>query len=477
MEKTAIIAVALLLAYLCPARKTYWFAVFPLSLIAAFYTPVGLVYGYPDYQSLASFLATDRQEASEFLSLIPAKSYLKAVAIPLLAWLAHRIAQRLSIRPWRNKVFTLVVIASLVVALRPTSFFYKATKAVTENIRAEATLKQYVSTSSWKDTTPVTEPRDYVLVIGESARRDYFHTYGYPVPNTPFLDKAPITLVDGLEAGASWTIGSLRIMLTDPDRESWEPRFDRNLIDLAKSAGIETFWISVQGFVGKWDTPISSIGSRADHAVFLNKRGYDSSRHSDYEILSVFKKKLGMKSHGSRLFVLHTLGSHPDACSRLYDFPQAYTTKDPVMRYVACYVSTIHKTDSFLEKTYGILKHQSTEIGRPFSMIYFADHGQVHQKIDGEIRIHNNFCSAHHHEIPLVKFDSDATERKVLKSYKSGGLFTAGLAHWMGIKNPELPAENLFDGKNDPEFGFNERVSTNCRTDDRAIDLTPYLKR
>lgn len=27
----------------------------------------------------------------------------------------------------------------------------------------------------------------YVLVIGESARRDYFHAYGYPVKNTQNL--------------------------------------------------------------------------------------------------------------------------------------------------------------------------------------------------------------------------------------------------------------------------------------------------
>lgn len=362
-------------------------------------------------------------------------------------------------------------------ALRPTSFFEKAGKAVKETARAEANLKQYVTKSSWADTSAVLEPRDYVLVVGESARRDYFHAYGYPVADTPFLDRAPATLVDGLEAGGPYTIGSLRIMLTDPDREKWEPRFDRNVIDLAKSAGIKTFWISVQGFVGKWDTPVSAIGARADHAVFLNKRDYDSTRHSDYELLPVFEKKLGAASHGARLFVLHTLGSHPDACTRLYDFPQAYQTKNAELRYVACYVSTIRKTDDFLEKTYGILKRNSAETGRPFSMIYFADHGQIHRKIDGEIRINNNACSAHHHEIPLVRLDSDATERKVVKAYKSGGLFTAGLAHWMGIRNPELPAEDLFDGKNDPDFGFKARVAEGCRTDDRAIDLRPYLEK
>lgn len=473
VKSGARIAVALLLAYFCAGRKTYWLAVFPLSLLGALYAPAGLTYGYPDYQSFASLLATDPQEAGEFLSQIPAKSFLKGAAIPVLAWLAYFISTKLSIRPWRNKAFTLAAIAALVVTLHPTRFFEKACDAYRDNAHAASELEKYVSKSAWSGTSPVTEKKDYVLVIGESARRDYFHLYGYPLENTPFLDSAPATVVDGLESGAAWTIGSLRIMLTDPDRERWEPRFDRNLMDLANSAGIDTWWISVQGYVGTWDTPVSAIGSRANHPVFLNRREYDSTMHSDYELLPVFEKKLAKEASGARLFVLHTMGSHPDACARLEDFPAAFKSKNPEYRYVACYASTVKKTDDFLSKAYGILKRESEKSGRPFSMIYFADHGQIHRKIEGEIRINNNACSAHHLEVPLVRFDSDASSRKTVKAYKSGGLFTAGLAAWMGIRNPELPEADLFSEKDDPEF--KARVPDGCVTDDRAIDISPFL--
>lgn len=63
-------------------------------------------------------------------------------------------------------------------------------------------------------------------------------------------------------------------MLTIPDKDKWKPRYDRSIIDLARSAGIKTYWLSNQGMVGKFDTPVSAIGRKADKAIFLNKGDY-----------------------------------------------------------------------------------------------------------------------------------------------------------------------------------------------------------
>ena len=57
-------------------------------------------------------------------------------------------------------------------------------------------------------------------------------------------------------------------MLTHADTKMWSPRYDLNVIDLAKSAGLKTIWLSNQGFIGEHDTPISSIGYRADESYF-----------------------------------------------------------------------------------------------------------------------------------------------------------------------------------------------------------------
>ena len=103
---------------------------------------------------------------------------------------------------------------------------------------------------------------DYVIVLGESARKDYHHAYGYPIENTPFMSNSKGILIDGFRSAGTNTVSSLRLMLTLPNKEKWEPNYNLSLIDLVKSAGIKTYWLSNQGMLGEFDTPVSSLASK-----------------------------------------------------------------------------------------------------------------------------------------------------------------------------------------------------------------------
>lgn len=47
-------------------------------------------------------------------------------------------------------------------------------------------LKQISQSDNWgKSTLENSRYDDYVIVLGESARKDYHHAYGYPIENTP----------------------------------------------------------------------------------------------------------------------------------------------------------------------------------------------------------------------------------------------------------------------------------------------------
>lgn len=473
-RKTLILT--LFLTFLCASKSTYKFFVLPVALLVSLYSPVGFEYGPPDMQATLSFYATDMAESIEFVSMIPAKTYLKAILISLLPFIAYRIALLINLQPWKNKTYVLCMIGFLVILLKPTSFIDKSLDAIDASEKALTELNRYVSKSSWGASISSTQNKDYILVIGESARRDYFHIYGYPVENTPFLDNGPVTIVNGLTSGDTYTVGSLRLMLTHGNQEKWEPRYDLNLIDMAKSANIETTWISNQGLIGRHDTPIAAIGNRADQSFFPNKQAYNKKNFSDFLLLSIFDKQIIKETNRSRLFVLHTLGSHANACAKLEDFPDVYKVNDLKLRYVACYVSTIKKTDNFLEKLYTRMKKHEVESGRPFSILYVGDHGQAHREHNGQVVLVNNLKSKYHYDIPLILIESDSKEKRLLESKKSGLLFTAGLAHWMNIKNDLLPAYDLFDGKNDDrDFGLNEKIGAITTPKDPAIDIRNVL--
>lgn len=472
-----VVPLVLLFLFLVSSKKTYFFFVLPLSLLVMLYAPFGSVYGRVDYQALSSLLATDFSESIEFLSLIPAGAYIKALCIPIMAFVSYRCAQTCALKPWRNKTFVLISLAAMVVIIKPTQFIDSFSRAAQLTKEEKAVLQG--KPSSWGEIRYTGKPKDYVLIIGESARRDYFHLYGYPVKNTPFFDSVSgLTAVDGLSAGGVYTIGSLTNMLTSAV-DKWHPSYDRTVTDLAKAGGIETYWISNQGYVGKYDTPVSSIGARADHVHFLNMRSYDSVDLSDFLLIKPFEEALRSpdKTNRPRLFVLHTMGSHPDACKRIIAMPDAYKTDGRRYKYLACYASSVKKADQFTEKVYRTLQKHSTETGRAFSVIYFSDHGMVHQEIDGRLILNNNSKSKFHYDIPLIMIDSEAEGRRFFKTRKSGLRFTDGIGRWLNLEGDTLAPYDLFDNKDDKEdFGLAEKIKAIKTPADPAIDISEFIR-
>lgn len=332
--------------------------------------------------------------------------------------------------------------------------------------------------SSWGESRTVAEDKDYVLVIGESARTDYFHLYGYPVADTPFLDRVPHTAVAGMTSAGAYTVGSLTNMLTMGDRKRRYPRYDFTLMDLVSSAGIPNTWISNQGRIGKHDTPIANLAKEAQRTVFLTGGRYMDADNSDYLLVGEFQKVLAEKVSGKRLTVLHTLGSHPNACKRVNDIEDPYRVKDPKYDYVACYVTSILKTDRLLERLYNVLRDEEKKTGRAFSILYFSDHGLAHiTEDDGRVVVSNHETSKLHYNVPLIKIDSTDTTARMLNSRKSGLRFTEGVAAWLGIENKHLGRYDLFDGKDDPkDYGLQRIIDAIPKPVDHAIDLTPMLK-
>lgn len=462
-----------LIIFLSSSRKIFWYIVFPFAVLIAAYYPIGFIFGKPSYKYLASVFATNSNEMMEFMLQVPLSYYMAPFLIIGLLFLYRWIIVKFDIKFYRNRVLLSILIIFAMFNQTPLEFFkdfFSATNKVASELKR---LNSPDYAQGWGvSTTMEGGYKNYVLVIGESARKDYHGAYGYPIANTPFMSASHGVLVDGFTGVGANTIESLRLMLTKPDAQLWEPNYHLNFVDLARSAGFETYWLSNQGSFGKFDTPISLIAGKSAHKEFLKKGAYDSGSTSDFELIDLFKGIVEQPVEKNRLIVLHLYGSHSSACERIADFRRITEVKDSEYDYLNCYISSIEKTDVLLERLNGILE----KAGEPYSMVYFADHGMGHIKNEGQnfISLVHGRLSAANYAVPLFKVASDDRDKRVeCKSFKLGLNFVDGLAKWMHISNPKINGEyDLFNCTNDTNDYDMKLHLEGMEKSDPAIDLT-----
>ena len=475
-----VILLVILFIFLNSSKKAFWFIGFPISLAYSIYAPIGSLFGRITYRSVASLLATDAVESKEFFKLIPLENYTYPVLLIGALLLSRFILCKNKIYLHKNK--TLIIIFIIIAMIKQSPFaFFNDIYSASSNVKKELSfLRSMDKHNSWSDyaekVSNLSKYTNYVLVIGESARKDYLNAYGYPVNNTPFMSSSNGVLVDGLMAGGISTVESLRLMLTKPNVDLWEPNYKLNVIDLARSAGFKTYWVSNQGFGGDYETPVTTIARRADIKKFFKIGSAASINTSDFELLPEFEKIVKNNTE-KKLIVLHLYGSHVNACERIKDFEKKFTVKNPLYKYFGCYVTSIAKTDMFLEKVYKILKNEEIKNNKTFSMIYFSNHGQSHSIDKGKyVLMHLNNSgqpTVSNYNIPLFKVSSYDNKQIKCKSFKSGLNFTNGIGTWLGIKNKLIdPNYDLFDCKNDSnDYGLSEKLKL-LPKDMQTIDIS-----
>lgn len=464
------------LLFVAANRLLFSLCLLPVVALYGSYTPIGLTFGAPSYQYVASVFATDLQESREFFSQIPPAHFAAGIAVFFGLFLARILARKHRVNALRNRAF----VAALLFVLfffSPAALFLRESYAAIDKVMAELKrLNALNIESEWGNSQLTAAARydDYILVIGESARKDYHHAYGYPLANTPFMSSAKGVLIDGLKAGGTNTIASLKLMLTQPDTAKWEGNYALSLVDLVKSAGIKTYWLSNQGYLGKFDTPISSLANKSDEKIFLKAGDSLNQNISDFALLPKFQTLIAQPHQGKRFIVLHLYGSHPISCDRLNDFPKLLDEQQLAPKYanLNCYISSIHKTDRLLAQLYQQLLDNQVKNQRSFSMVYFADHGLAHHISEKSIDIHNSSGKSKlHFDVPLFKISSDDSERKQYQAMKSGLNFTNGIANWIGITNPKLnPEIDLFSPESDKsDYGLGKIIDSFDVAPDPAV--------
>lgn len=411
----------LLVALMRSSPRRGWQALGKVLLILSIVLTLGLFvfehYLLSSYKALytdsiaVNILATNPDEATEFMSVIP-PSYLLiplGVGLLLLLMCGVLLRRRLAHKPRHPRLVWLCYITPLVLAIPAQLYFhykansynfmtpierlYAGTRDSMRNGKAVAEMLAKLRTAEVGQVSATDLGRiNVVLIMGESLRRDYMHCYGYPVSNTPYIDSmvqdGSIVLFSNATAPAPSTVNAVKGNISLHSLESTGDWAEYpTLMSLLSKAGYYTYWVSNQEKQGGFIMPVAAIAETADSTKYIKVRtSSDWASAYDEEIIPHI---LHLEGRDRPLMqVVHLMGSHTAFTQRYPKSYDRFTTADlPTLtpdgtprrkgkqedRNLAEYLNTIIYNDRVVRDILASFR------GEPALVIYTADHGlEIH---------------------------------------------------------------------------------------------------
>jgi glucan phosphoethanolaminetransferase (alkaline phosphatase superfamily) len=346
---------------------------------------------------------------------------------------------------------------------------------------AHAALAQFRFGARQK--SDLTEGQLYVLVIGESSRRDRWSLYGYPRATNPLLQQeSHLVTYSNVVSAATATRISVPVILTrKPGALALQPLFpERSLVSAFHEAGFATRWLSMQAPVGIFDSPIAMYAREADQATYYNRSGGFGLTPPDGVMLEPLKQGLAAQSNSRALVVIHTLGSHFDY---RYRYPPAFekfkpsptrdeqvSLHDPGSRDKVnnSYDNSILYTDYFLSQVIAAIKAS----GRPIAaMLYVSDHGEdVFDPQCGLVAGHGRATPVVY-QVPFLFWYSDEYAQRfpdkiaALRAHRDQAITTeAVFPLLLDAADIHFPGEDPTRSPMSPSFAPHPRIVVNFRT-------------
>ncbi|WP_318363574.1 phosphoethanolamine transferase [Enterobacter sp.] len=425
------------------------------TLVAASYYPFGQAYGAPNFNTLLALHSTNMEESTEILTIFPWYNYVIGLFIFGLGVIAVR-RKAAECAAWGKWDHLGVAFCLAVVFVQPVSNLYygwgfhlkdtgypvvRFVKDVVVNnreVREEQT--RMAELSGMKDTWTVlgVKPKyhTYVVVIGESVRRDAMGAFGGYWNNTPFASQVNGTFFTDYVAASGSTQKSLGLTLNRVVDD--KPQYQDNFVTLANRAGFQTWWFSNQGQIGEYDTAIASIAKRADEVQFLKNGDFEADKNvKDEALLKMTAQVLSTPRSQPQLIVLHLMGSHPQACDRTEGKYKVFVQS----KETSCYLYSITQTDELLSKLYAQLQGA----GDSFSMVYFSDHGLAIKERGKDVQyLAHGDTFQQNFQVPFMVLSSDDKTHRVIKARRSANDFLNFFSQWTGISAKEITNKYRF---------------------------------
>ena len=223
-------------------------------------------------------------------------------------------------------------------------------------------------------TLPARTPGTVIVVIGESASRDYMHAFtpDFPYEDTPWLDSQlgnpDFNVFTNAYSSWSQTVPVLQRALTEQSQYNDKEFFEStSIIDVAKKSGYTTYWFSNQGRYGQYDSAITLVAKTADRAEWTD----DSYNFSDKYDDTLLWYLTQVDPNTNNFIVLHIMGSHIYYNNR---YPTEFNQwhGDSEVSSPESYANSIHYTDYILSQAFDYAQKNLNLR----AMVYFSDHGE-----------------------------------------------------------------------------------------------------
>jgi len=242
-----------------------------------------------------------------------------------------------------------------------------------------------------------TEEREiYVLIIGESARRQNWSLYGYSRETTPSIEKIENRIVfEDVITEIPSTQKAVLIMLTRGTIVNFTRSLnEKSLLAAFKESGFHTSWITNQPF-DQFAGLIHKLAQDADDVRYFT-RSYDKV------LLNPLSKAI--QGREDVFIVLHTKGSHTDYAKRYpFEFNKFRTPGgSPKDNLVNAYDNSILYTDSFISDVIEIIENQKAVS----ALLYVSDHGENLMDTERNLKGHG-FSNQYELQIPTFVWFSE----------------------------------------------------------------------
>lgn len=235
-------------------------------------------------------------------------------------------------------------------------------------------MEQRLASLVVKTNVASDKPHTIMMVIGESACRDYMSAFTpQPFDTTPWesrmrADGTHFMFYDNAYSCAMQTVPSLERVLTERNQYNGKDFSDScSIVDIARRAGYTVSWFSNQSYIGINDTSVTLVANTSDTATWVKKVG--GAQQFDTSLIGFLDT---IDPSRNNFVVLHLKGSHFNYSNR---YPASYAAANGLHSGddVECYRNSIHFTDSVLRQFYT----KASQRLNLHAMVYFSDHGGI----------------------------------------------------------------------------------------------------